>query len=125
EGAGALERGVGVAADPDRDPARLCGFRQRMDLADPVVFALERDGIGSPGRAHEPQVFVGHLAARLERGSRERLELLPEPPDARAAIRRTTSGLASGPRAGRAKPNSTTILREKCTPRSGRRLWYH
>src|SRR2546425_13265489 len=84
ESASALERGVGVTADPDRDPNPLRGLRQRVDVPDPVVLTLERDGIGGPGRAHEPEGLVGHRAALLKRGGRERLELLPEPPDARA-----------------------------------------
>src|SRR5207247_11472259 len=58
KGAGALERGVGVTADPDRDPAALRGLRQRVDVADAVVLALERDGIGGPGHAPEFEELV-------------------------------------------------------------------
>ena len=41
------------------------------------------------------------------------------------AMRSTVSGVASGPRPGSEKPNSTDVLREKGASRTRRRLWYH
>src|SRR5205823_13634704 len=84
ERAGALERGVGVTADPDRDTRLLRGLRQRVDGGDPVVRALEADGVAGPREAHETEVLVGHGAARLERRRGERLELLADPAHPRA-----------------------------------------
>src|SRR5687768_13477414 len=78
---GTPERPTGMTANPDRNPTALDRFRQGVDVAHGVVTALEADRVRRPGPAHERQIFVGYLAARLEWGRGQRLELLPQPAD--------------------------------------------
>src|SRR5262245_20755322 len=81
---GAAERGVDMAAEPDRHAARL-GARVDAAVVELVELALERDMRLGPRRLHEAHLLLGTLAAGVEvHAETLELDLVPAYADAQA-----------------------------------------